>query len=535
MTDQTPTPTLTPPTTPRPALAADPLTILHDLHASELILPDSPSYQSSIQTWAVQKQQHPRLVVRPASLTSLSKLIAHLYTTDLDFAIYGQGFSSASARDVVVNMSAFDDFYFDPAAETVTLGAGQTWGDIYGKLRKVAPGYAVVGARTPSVGIAGTIVSGGFSWLSSEYGCISDEGNMLDARVVKYDGSVLWASSEPELLWALRGGGGGFGVITHVILKAFPYPQDIWAGPILVPRARLDDVASGIAAFLAKPVDPKITMFLYVVKGKVLASILGAKGTTNAEDTDTAREMLVIHAFDARGEDHGRESFAWALRIPGAIDQTCCMPLAEVASLQGPYFFPRFHPPSSSDQNPTYLCSPRYPMVVRAGALTSPLLLYLDAAATVKGTMKQFWAPLLLPSLSSETITRAIAWAAGIQALDASLADCTYVVFEVLSSREPTSISSTAWPRPRTGKHILLLGTGCPGDAGSEEEELARELAVDAPRHVLPRDQEAWVLPSAVEEFHDVRKIYGPHFERLRGLRRRYDPRGRFKGLIRVE
>lgn len=69
----------------------------------------------------------------------------------------------------------------------------------------------VIGARTPCVGVAGAIVSGGFSWLSSEYGCISDPENMIDAKVVKYDGSVVWASTEPELLWALRGGGGGFG------------------------------------------------------------------------------------------------------------------------------------------------------------------------------------------------------------------------------------------------------------------------------------------------------------------------------------
>lgn len=61
------------------------------------------------------------------------------------------------------------------------------------------------------MGVAGTIISGGFSWLSREYGYVSDPANMLDAKVVKYDGSVVWASSEPDLLWALRGGGGGFG------------------------------------------------------------------------------------------------------------------------------------------------------------------------------------------------------------------------------------------------------------------------------------------------------------------------------------
>lgn len=69
----------------------------------------------------------------------------------------------------------------------------------------------VVGARTPSVGVGGTIVTGGFSWLSGHLGCISDPQNMLDCEVVKFDGTRIWASSEPDLLWAIRGGGGGFG------------------------------------------------------------------------------------------------------------------------------------------------------------------------------------------------------------------------------------------------------------------------------------------------------------------------------------
>jgi hypothetical protein len=65
------------------------------------------------------------------------------------------------------------------------------------------------------VSVGGTITTGGFGWLSGDLGCISDPKNLLDVEVVKYDGSVVWASSEPELLWAIRGGGGGFGGQLH--------------------------------------------------------------------------------------------------------------------------------------------------------------------------------------------------------------------------------------------------------------------------------------------------------------------------------
>ena len=69
----------------------------------------------------------------------------------------------------------------------------------------------VVACRTPCIGIGGSILCGGFSWLSGEYGLTSDPQNMLDAQVVKLDGQVVWASTEPDLLWALRGAGGSFG------------------------------------------------------------------------------------------------------------------------------------------------------------------------------------------------------------------------------------------------------------------------------------------------------------------------------------
>ena len=76
--------------------------------------------------------------------------------------------------------------------------------------------------RTPGIGVGGSILAGGFSWLSGEYGCLSDPANMLDAQVVKLDGSVVWASEEPELLWALRGTGGALGSISRVSHRCPP-------------------------------------------------------------------------------------------------------------------------------------------------------------------------------------------------------------------------------------------------------------------------------------------------------------------------
>ena len=128
----------------------DPDPLLHLktlLSASDIIEPSSSSYRTESLPWAAQKDLHPRLVVRPTTLESLSITLTYLSQTTLDFAIRSQGFGSSSAKDVLISMTAFDGFEFDRENEVLTVGAGQTWEDYYKKMEKVAPDYA--GVLTP--------------------------------------------------------------------------------------------------------------------------------------------------------------------------------------------------------------------------------------------------------------------------------------------------------------------------------------------------------------------------------------------------
>lgn len=112
-------------------------------------------------------------------------------------------------------------------------------------------------------------------------------------------------------------------------------------------------------------------------------------------------------------------------------------------------------------------------------------------------------------------------------------------------------ISSCAWPRPAGAQHVLLLGPGCPFNAGEETENFARDIAIEAPSKIVGDTQDAHVLPNLVEDFHDVKEVlffpplnlmlifyslllqtWGAHFGRLQGLRRIYDPRNKLKGAI---
>ena len=181
------------------------------LSASEIIERDAPGYEDQAATWSTWADKRPPFVVQPTSLASMSTVVKYLYDSDLDFAVRNTGTGSASAKDVILSTHGFKDFTFDKQSETVTLGSGYAWGEVDILMEKQAPGYQIVGARCSWVGVAGSSLVGGLSWLSHEYGMISDPHNLLDMQIVLRDGRVLWASEEPELMWALRGGGGNFG------------------------------------------------------------------------------------------------------------------------------------------------------------------------------------------------------------------------------------------------------------------------------------------------------------------------------------
>lgn len=212
----------------------------------------------------------------------------------------------------MVSVRNFRDFEFDREQEVLTIGAGSLWSEYYEQMKAVAPDYAVVAAATPFLGVGGSVIAGGFSLMSKEYGCISDPENMLDVEVVKLDGSLVWASSEPDLLWAHRGAYIGLGVVTRIKLRAYKYPQDIWGGSIIIPRTKESEVAQAISAMDHSK----------AVENRVFALLIPMP------------QVFVVNAFDANGEEQGRQTFGPILQIEGAMDMTKTMDLAGFAQMQ---------------------------------------------------------------------------------------------------------------------------------------------------------------------------------------------------------
>lgn len=156
-------------------------------------------------------------------------------------------------------MSRFSEIVYDPESQTVSVGAGTIWNDVYAALEP--HGVTVVGGRVSGVGVAGFTLGGGYSWLTNQYGLALD--NVKSFELVLPNGVVIdvTESSHPDLFFGLRGGFDNFGIITKFVLRTYPQEQ-IWGGIIIYPETAVEQVTRATATFAASNDDPKAQMIM---------------------------------------------------------------------------------------------------------------------------------------------------------------------------------------------------------------------------------------------------------------------------------
>jgi hypothetical protein len=156
---------------------------------------------------------------------------------DLPLSVYATGHGTHVPNDggVQLHTSAMAEVLVDPDRRTARVGPGARWGQV---LAAAAPfGLAPLSGSSPDVGVAGYTLGGGVGWLARRFGLAAD--SLLRADVVTADGELVRATPDRngDLFWALRGGGGSFGVVTALELRLFPVEQ-VYAGTALFPIAR---------------------------------------------------------------------------------------------------------------------------------------------------------------------------------------------------------------------------------------------------------------------------------------------------------
>ncbi len=198
-----------------------------------VIQPDDPDYDEARALYNGMIDKRPRLIARCVDVADVIAAVNFARDQGLLLAVRGGGHNGpglGSCDDgLVVDLSAMRSVRVDPGKRTVRVDAGCTSGDVDHATH--AFGLAVPFGIVSTTGVAGLTLGGGTGYLTRKYGLTID--NLLEADVVLADGSFVTASAtdHPDLFWALRGGGGNFGVVTSFLFQAHPVKM-VYAGPI---------------------------------------------------------------------------------------------------------------------------------------------------------------------------------------------------------------------------------------------------------------------------------------------------------------
>jgi FAD/FMN-containing dehydrogenase len=189
---------------------------------------------------------HPVLVVRPHGVAGVADALSYAARHDLAVSVRSGGHSplgpDTTTGGMVIDLVHCDDVeVLDAERRLIRVGGGATWGRVAATLDRY--GWAITAGDTANVGVGGLTLGGGFGWMVRRYGLAID--NLVGARVVTADGRLLTTSADehPALFWALRGGGGNFGVVVDFDFVAQPV-STVHFGMVTY---RLDDPADLLA------------------------------------------------------------------------------------------------------------------------------------------------------------------------------------------------------------------------------------------------------------------------------------------------
>ncbi|KAE8356747.1 hypothetical protein BDV28DRAFT_65207 [Aspergillus coremiiformis] len=211
---------------------------------AEVITMENENYAEGISRFSSSCEKEAGAIVRVTSTDEVSKVVSFATKRHIPFVVQGGGFntsgSSSTFGGIVINLSKMSQITVDPGAKTVFVQGGAIWEDV----DKVSAtfGLAIVGCTMNHTSVGGTALGGGYGWLTGRYGLIID--NLLSARLVLADGRIVTVSmtENPDLFWAVRGAGQGFGVTTEFVFKAYPQTDPVFGGLLYFTADRLSQI-----------------------------------------------------------------------------------------------------------------------------------------------------------------------------------------------------------------------------------------------------------------------------------------------------
>ena len=418
-------------------------------------LPGAPDYDRLRRGDAAKFDFHPAAIAHCKSAQDVSKAVTFAREHSAALAVRCGGHSYAGFgscdRGLVLDLSGLREIFVDPQARTVRVGGGVLVGDIDKATAQFD--LATTLGECPGVGIGGLATGGGVGKLMGKYGLTCD--NLLTAEMVLADGRIATASAQenPDLYWAVRGGGGNFGVVTTFTFRLHPM-KDVLAGNLFF---RMDDDGQILREFRAATANApdELTLFGLVTRG------------------DDAKPVFGIEVCYCGDQARGEEALAALRQSKHLLSDS--VKLQSYLSIQSS--IPANEPPSTSEN--------------RTGFLTQ---LGDDVIAILKDAV-------------ANSPANYIIW---------------LVHFHGAVAAVP--VRETAFSMRGQG-----FGYGITAQWDKPAQRIsATQWTISLAKRLAPLSRGSYVNMMDRENSAAVRAAYGPNYERLAKLKRRYDPANLF-------
>jgi FAD/FMN-containing dehydrogenase len=405
--------------------------------------------------------KRPALIARCRGAADVSAAIGLAREAGLEISIRGGGHNIAgrSVTDggLMIDLAEMKGMYVDPEARTIRAQGGVIWSEF--NRETAVHGLAVTGGAISTTGIAGLTLGGGLGWLMGIHGLAAD--NLLSVELVNADGAVLnvTAESDPDLFWALRGGGGNFGVATSFEYRLHPL-SEVVGGLVAHPFEAARDVLRFYREF-TQSVPDELTVF---------AGLVYAPGSSDLK----LAAMVVCHAGSA---EQAQKDLA---------------PLREFGQ----------------------------PLMVELGPMPYAVMNTLLDDGFPRGALN-YWKSSFVESLDDELIDLAI------ERFEMTPSPLNAILLEHFHGAVTrVGVGDTAVPHREVGYNLLIPSVWL--DAADSEANIAWTRAtfdLFSPYFAERR----WLNYFSDDDGTDaVRAAYGPNYDRLVELKRRYDPENAF-------
>ena len=451
------------------ALSADILTALRPQLRGSLCLKGEPGYDEARTIWNAMIDRRPSAVVRCQGASDVMQAVRFARENGLLVAVRGGGHNIAGNAvcegGLLIDLSPMRSVRIDAKKRTARVEPGVTLGEFDKEAQ--AFGLATPLGINSTTGVGGLALGGGFGWLSRKFGFTVD--SLLAADVVTADGALVQASAaeNPDLFWAIRGGGGNFGVVTSFEFQLYPLGPSVTAGLIVHPFARARELLSKYRKVAAEAPD-ELTIWVVLRKAPPLPFL----------PAEVHGQDILVFAVCYAGDSTKADAALAPLRALGE-------PIADVIGVQ-PYaawqtaFDPLLTPGAFN-----YWKSHNF------AALSDQLLdLLVDAVGT-------------LPT-----------------------GECEIFIAQLGGASSRVSSEATAYPH-RDANFVMNVHTRW-RERDDEQRSIkwARELFAAAAPHATGG---VYVNFMPEDETERVQGAYGSNYERLATLKGKYDPRNLFR------